>query len=121
MTTKVPSIMLSDGAREGVIHLRGPATNGTYPVQLSAPFDYDFISVEFQTDTGTITAVVNIDGTPVQWSGGDGNLSLSSTAGNETAASAASVTAGDPVTLVLSSAASSPTLAAIDLFVRRTD
>lgn len=119
--TKVPSIMLEDSARNFSINLRGPAANGTYPVVLNSDFAFDIRSADFQTDTGTITAKFTIEGTDVEFSGGDESLPLASTAASETTTSANSVAAGDTVLLVLSSAASSPTLAAIDLHCRRTD
>lgn len=122
MTTKVSPLMLTDATREGVDRVRMPATNGTYPYYLSAPFDFEIISAADQTDTGTIKWRIEINGTPVQFTTGDGseNQTASSTASTDTTDAASSVSAGDPVTLVLSGATSSPTLLALDIKIRRT-
>ena len=121
MTTQVSSSLLSDDARKFSINLRGPASNGTYPVYLNSPFDFDIIAADFQTDTGTINAKFTIEAVDVEFDGGDETLALSSTADSEMADSAYSVSEGDTVLMILSGAASSPTLAAIDLHCRRTD
>ena len=121
MTTKVSSSMLADSARNFSVNLRGPATNGTYPIVLNSDFAFDIRSADFQTDTGTISAKFTIEGVDVEFSGGDESLPLTNSATSETTTSAYSVAAGDTVLMVLSSAASSPTLAAIDLHCRRTD
>lgn len=119
MTTKVSNDMLGDDSREFTIALRGPASNGTYPVLLNAQFGFDITGADFQTDTGTITAKFTIEGVDVEFDGGDESLSLSITADSEMTDSAFTVDAGDTVLLVLSGAASSPTLATIDLHCRK--
>jgi len=121
MTTQIPNNMLADNARNFSINLRGPASNGTYPVFLNADFGFEIRSADFQTDTGTITAKFTIEGVDVEFDGGDESLPLASTAASEDTTSAYTVEAGDAVLLVLSAAASSPTLAAIDLHCRRTE
>lgn len=116
---------LSDSAREFKFAIRAPATNGTYPVDMSALWGYDIVRADFQTDTGTITAVFNIKVSggsfiPVVFDGGDSSLPLTSTAASEGRTSAYSIAVNALLQLTLSSAASSPLLASIDLYCRRT-
>jgi len=120
MTTQVSNDMLGNDAREFVIALRGPAANGTYPVMLNPPFTFDILRADFQCDTGTIKAKFTIDGTDVEFDGGDETLELSNTADSENVASAGSVGVGDTLLMVLFDALDSPVLVAIDLFCRRT-
>ena len=116
---QIPVDALDDASREGVIALRIPADDGDYPVLLSASWDFEIISVEYQSNAGTCNLVFNVDGTPVVWSGGDSTLGLSSSPVDETVTSAGSVSAGDVVEAVISSS-SGATLAAADLYIRRT-
>lgn len=119
-TQKIGTAALKDESNNFKIAVRGPATNGTYPIDMNAIGPYDIINADFQTDTGTITAKFQIEGVDVEFSGGDELLSLSSTAGSETTTSAAAVDTNDVLTMVLTSAAGSPVLVSIDLFCRRT-
>lgn len=119
-TQKIGTTALTNEANDFKVAIRSPATNGTYPIDMNAISNYDIISADFQTDTGTITAKFQIEGVDVEFSGGDELLSLSSTAGSETTTSAASVSTNDVLTMVLTSASGSPVLASIDLYCRRT-
>jgi len=74
--------------------------NGTYAIDQYASFAYTIESAYFVTSSGTVSASVEIDGTPVT---GLTGLSLSSSQDTETATAANSVSAGDAVSIVLSS------------------
>jgi len=82
----------------------------------------EFIAASFQTDTGTIDWRLELGGTPIQFVGGNGSENLEADSTNDSALTdaASSGTAGQALTLVLSGAASSPTLFSLNIKVRRT-
>lgn len=74
-----------------------PGANGEFVVDQSATFEYTIDDAVFQTESGTITADVRINGVSVT---GLSALSLSSTEGSATATGANTVFPGDKVTIV---------------------
>lgn len=117
---KIGLSSLEDDVKEFKYALRIEPSESTFPVDLNAYAGYDIIQADFKTDTGTLDFKLTIEGVDVEFSGGDESLAASSTAGSETTTSAASVTAGDEVNMVMSNLASSPTLLSVDLYCRRT-
>ena len=111
---------LEDSVKDFKISIRLEPVAATIPLDLNAIHGYDILQADFKTDTGTLDVKLTIDSVDVEFSGGDELLSASSTAGSKTTTSAFSVTSGDPVDIVVSNLASSPTLLSLDLYCRRT-
>jgi hypothetical protein len=120
--------MLDDDARTSkhALKIKLPSSGSTLtiPIDLAPVDDYDITSCVFQTDVGTIEFKFTINGTDVEWSGGDETLAASSTAASETTTSAYSVdtTTNKPLNIVvdLTSATSSPAYLFADVIYRIT-
>lgn len=80
----------------------------TYTLDQSASYAYTINTIVITTSSGTTTAALNINGTPVT---GVSAVSVSSTPATGTASAANVVAPGDKVTLVLSSSSSPANLA----------
>lgn len=78
-------------------------TDKTYTLVQKAAYSFTINTLDIQTVSGTTTAAVKINGTSVT---GISAVSVSSTPATGTATAANSVSAGDTVTLVLSSSSS---------------
>ena len=74
--------------------------DATYVIDQSASFAYTIIDAVAETDSGTITVKVAIDGTQVE---GIEAMAITDTESTDTATSANAVAAGAKVTLVFSS------------------
>jgi hypothetical protein len=88
----------------GSFHVKS-AADGTYYLEFAAEYGYTINELYIQCSAGTVTAAVNIAGVAV---GSLGALSVTTTSGSSatTASAPQTVTAGQAVTLVLSSASS---------------
>jgi len=95
----------------------------THTIDMNASVAYSIVSVDYQTNVGTLDVKFQIDaGSPVDvvFSGGDATLNVGTTALNETLSSAGAVAVGNVVTMIVSNLASTPTMLAVDLLCRRT-
>lgn len=120
MPTQISENNMTADAREFKIAIRWEAVAGTYPIDMGAIDAYDIVRAYFQTDTGTINAHFEIEGTDVEFDGGDEILAVTSTIQSEDAASANSVAVGEVLTMILDTPASSPTIVSVDLVCRKT-
>jgi hypothetical protein len=76
----------------------------TYPLDTYAAFGYTVTDVkQIQTSSGTVTAAIKINGTAIT---GLGSISVSATPQNVSASGANTLSVGDALSLVLSSASS---------------
>lgn len=90
--------------------------NASYTLDESAAFPYQINTIIAKLDSGTVSAALQINGTPVT---GISAVSLSSTQATGTASGANTVSVGQRVTLVLSSA-SSPANLGFTMKITRT-
>jgi hypothetical protein len=83
------------------IYLASLAAGLTYDIDTYAAFAYDITELfQIQTSSGSVTAAIEINGTPVT---GLSSIAVDSTAQNVTASGANSVSVGDRVQIVFSS------------------
>lgn len=87
------------------------AVNGTYTINEYASLKFTIDTVRFKTDSGTVSAAIQINGTNIT---GLSALSLTSTQGNATASALNTINIGNRVTIILTSAVL-PTNAVITL------
>jgi len=83
-------------------HLESPA-NKTYVITQSARYTYDINSLIAKTVSGTLSAAIHINGTPIT---GINTLSVSSIENTGSATALNSVALGDTVTMVITSGSS---------------
>jgi hypothetical protein len=96
-----------------------PPTTTTYTIA-NLQFDFDVDAIDIKTDTGTLDLKVQIDGTDVVWDSEGSTVNVTSSALDDTAASAFSFSAGDNLVLDISNIASSPNKVELTLHCTRT-
>lgn len=118
--TQVTRTMLADDARKKVLVFRiYDPSNRSEPLLINMPWDGTVLSAGWQVDTGSYDFTVDIAGTPIVWVTASGSaLGASSTAAEDTTASAYTFSAGDLLEVDIGTVTGTPKYMQLELIVQ---